>query len=349
MEVTHEILKKIPKLDLHRHLDGALSASTIKRIARKQNYTLPTEDPDELAKYVQVSPYCRSLAEFLKAFETFYPLLMNPKAMEIAAYEVSRDCFEDNVKYCELRFAPVLQAKGDYSMEEILDGVLTGCKKAHDELGIINPLILCCYRSETLESSIQTVNLALKYRHRGIVAVDLAGDEEHFPAKIHKQAFDLALKNHMPVTIHAGEAGGSENIKEAINVMGATRIGHGIKVVNDPELYQEVKVKQIPLEMCLTSNVQTTVASDYISHPFEQCYRDGLKVTINTDDPGVSHITLTDEYFLLKQYYHFSWDDIIKIASNSLTSSFTTEERKEKLRSEMKKEMESILEREVDI
>lgn len=343
MEVTYEKLKKLPKVDLHLHLDGALRVKTIYELAQHQNYKLPTDKLEELHKYVQVPENCRSLADFLKAFETFYPLLMNPDAMERVAYEVSEDCYKDNVKYCEIRFAPVLQAKGDYSMEEILDGVLKGLAKAHYEFGIINPLILCCYRSEPPETSIETVKLAIKYRNRGIVAIDLAGDEEHYPAEIHKEAFKLAQEHNFPITVHAGEAGAPKNIREAIEILGAQRIGHGIRIIEDKELYEYVKEKQIPLEMCLTSNVQTTVAKDYETHPFKRCFQGGLRVTINTDDPGVSNITLTDEYFLLKKYYNFGWQEIIKVLVNGIESSFTTEERKTKLKQEFEEEIKELL------
>lgn len=347
MEITYELLKKIPKIDLHLHLDGALRVNTIYELAKEQGYKLPTEDINELPKYVQVPPNCRSLSDFLKTFETCYPLLMNPYAMERIAYEVSEDCAKNNVKYCEIRFAPVLQAKGDYSMEEILNGVLKGLAKAHYKYDIINPLILCCYRSEPAETSIETVKLALKYRDSGIVGIDLAGDEEHFPAEIHKEAFDLAYKNNMFITIHAGEAGPAFNIKEALQLLHANRIGHGIKIIQDKELYNSVIEKQIPFEICLTSNVQTTVVKDYESHPFFKCFKDGLKVTINTDDPGVSNITLADEYFLLVKYYNFGWKDIIKILENGIDSSFTTLERKEKLKEEFKNEINNLLKDEV--
>ncbi len=343
MEVTYEKLKSLPKVDLHLHLDGALRVETIYDLAKKANYKLPTDDVNELANYVKVPKDCRSLGDFLKAFETFYPLLMSPDAMERAAYEVSEDCYKDNVRYCEIRFAPVLQAKGDYSMEEILDGVLKGLARAHNEFNIINPLILCCYRSESAETSIETVNLALKYRDRGIVAIDLAGDEEHYPASIHKEAFNIAKENNLPVTVHAGEAGKASNIREAIEVLGAKRIGHGIRVVDDKELYEYAKDKQIPFEMCLTSNVQTTVAKDYETHPFKKCFNDGLKVTINTDDPGVSSITLTDEYALLNKYYGFGWKEILKVLFNGIDSSFTTEARKKKIKEEYTAEIESLL------
>ncbi len=344
-----EFIQKLPKVELHLHLDGALRPGTILEAARKVGHKLPADNEEELKKYVCVSPDCNSLAEFLKCFEVFYPVLMDPEVMSRVAYEVCEDCHKQNIKYCEIRFAPILQAKGKYSMEEILNGVLDGLKRAHYEFGIINPLILCCMRSEDPQTSIETVELAHKYRDsyrsRAIVGIDLAGDEEHFPASPHKEAFELARKYGFSITVHAGEAGPPENIKEAIEELGASRIGHGIQIVKDKNLYKFVKEKQIPFEVCITSNVHTAVVKDYASHPFPQMYKDGLNVTINTDDPGISNITLSDEYFLLYERYGFSVDDIIKIIFNGIESSFTTEERKEKLKEDFLKEIKILRER----
>lgn len=342
MSLNYDLIKKLPKIDLHRHLDGSLRAKTILEIAGEQNFTLPADNEAEITKYVQVNKDCKSLTEFLKAFETFYPILMNPHAMERIAYEASEDAFKDNVKYCEFRFAPILQAKGDYSMEEILQGVLKGLKRAHNEFNIINPLILCCYRSESPESSLATVDLALKYSD-SVVAVDLAGDESNFPAEPHKEALIKAHDNNLYITVHAGEAGSVNNIREAVESLFASRIGHGIHIIDDQQLYELFKEKQIPLEICLTSNIQTTVAKDYPTHPFLQCYNDGLKVTINTDDPGVSSIVLSDEYNILSEYYNLSIEDIKKMIFNGIDSAFTTDERKEKLQEEFQHEIDDIL------
>lgn len=342
MKVSLELIKKLPKVDLHRHLDGSLRVNTIIEIAKKQNYSLPTNDPKELEKYVQVSKDCRSLGEFLKAFETFYPILMHPDAMERISYEASEDAYLDNVKYCEFRFAPILQAKNNYSMEDILNGVLKGLAKAHKEFNIINPLILCCYRSESPQSSIDTVKLALKYRDQGIVAIDLAGDEEHYSAADHIQAFQLAYENQLPITVHAGEAGSVNNIREAVETLYSSRIGHGIHIVDDENLYDYFIKNQIPLEMCLTSNIQTSVIDHYMSHPFPSCFKNGLKVTINTDDPGISNISLSDELFLLIQYYNFTLSDFKKIISNGIDASFTTFKRKETLRKELKEAFKKL-------
>lgn len=340
MEITYDTVKKWPKVDLHRHLDGSLRTRTIYEIAQRKGFRLPTDDPDRLGQYVQVPADCRSLSDFLRAFETFYPLLTDPAVMERAAFEVSEDAWKDNVKYCELRFAPVLQAKSGHSMEEILVAVLAGLKKAHDQYGILNPLILCCYRSEEASTSLETVELALKYKNRGIVAVDLAGDEEHYPAQPHNEALKWARENGMGITVHAGEAGPAGNIREAVNELHADRIGHGIHILDDRTLYKELIEKQVPFEMCLTSNIQTTVVKSFRQHPFPECFKQGLKVTVNTDDPGVSNITLTHELFLLKEQYHFNGKQIQAVILNGIDASFTTPERKTRMKQEFQAEFE---------
>ncbi len=342
MGVEYLYLKKLPKVDLHRHLDGSLRVETIYELAKEQNYKLPVDSVEELKNYVQVPENCNSLAEFLAKFETFYPLLEKPEAMERVAYEVSEDAYKDNVKYCELRFAPVLQAKGGHSMEEILDAVLRGLEKAHREFGIINPLILCCYRSEPPETSLETVKLAIKYRDRGIVGVDLAGDEEHFPAEIHKEAFQLAYENNLHITVHAGEVGAPSNMKEAVEILHADRIGHGIRLVEDEKLLQEFVDKKIPLEVCPTSNVHTNAVKSYEEHPLNKLLEAGVKVTINTDDPGISNITMSDELNVLQEKFNLDIEKIKELIFNGIDSSFTTDERKEKLRKEFKEEIEKL-------
>ncbi len=342
MKIDHTIFKQLPKVDLHRHLDGSLRVETIYNLAKEQNYKLPTDSIEELKNYVQVPENCNSLGEFLKKFETFYALLEKPEAMERVAYEVSEDAYNDNVTYCEFRFAPVLQAKGGHSMEEILDAVLRGLEKAHNEFDIINPLILCCYRSESAESSLETVNLALKYRDRGIVGVDLAGDEEHFPAEIHKEAFDLAKKENLNITVHAGEVGPPSNMKEAIEILHSNRIGHGIRLPEDRELLDFFVEKQIPLEVCPTSNVHTNAVKSYSEHPLKNLINAGVNVTINTDDPGVSNITLSDEYNLLIEKFNLDFKTIKKIMFNGINSSFTTNERKTKLKENLEQKLNEL-------
>ncbi|PIU82948.1 MAG: adenosine deaminase [Elusimicrobia bacterium CG06_land_8_20_14_3_00_38_11] len=328
--VPEEILKKIPKVDLHCHLDGCVRTPTIIELAKKQKVKLPTEDIEELNKYVQVSPDCRSLTEFLKAFEFFYPLLKNPYAVEKIGYELCEDAASENIKYLEVRFAPFLQAAENFNITDVVKICLDGLGQGSRDFKIGVGLILCCYRSIPKEANITTVELAKKYSDNGIVALDLAGDETRYPTRDFAEPFVLAKKYKIPFTVHAGESAGPESIKEAVK-LGASRIGHGVHLIDDTNLMEEIKEKEIPLEMCITSNVQTHVVADFESHPIKKFYDKGVIVTINTDDRSVSGIDLTNEYNVAVNRLGFDVSDLTKIIHNGINALFIPNKNKVEL------------------
>ncbi|HAX61167.1 MAG TPA: adenosine deaminase [Elusimicrobia bacterium] len=328
--VSTEVLKKIPKVDLHCHLDGSVRTSTILELAKKQKVKLPTENIEELNKYVRVSPDCRSLTEFLKAFEFFYPLLQNPYAVEKIGYELCEDAASENIKYLEVRFAPFLQTAENFKITDVVKICLDGLRQGSRDFKIGVGLILCCYRSIPKEANITTVELAKKYSGNSIVALDLAGDETIYPTRDFAEPFNLAKKYKIPFTVHAGESAGCESIKEAVK-LGASRIGHGVRLIDDANLMKEIKEKGIPLEMCITSNVQTHVVADFESHPIKKFYDNGVIVTINTDDRSVSGIDLTNEYNVAVNRLGFDVSDLIKIIHNGINALFTSNKNKTEL------------------
>jgi len=293
--MKEEYYKKIPKIDLHCHLDGSVRTQTILELAQKQNYKLPADNVEELRKYVRVPLDCKSLSEFLERFEIFYPLLKNPYAMERTAYELCRDCSKENVKYLEIRFAPVLQKTEDFPVPAVVEAVLKGVKRAEGEFPIKCGVILCLYRGTTDRDSAQTVLAALKYSDSGVCGIDVAGDESRYPLEDFRKHIEKCRENNLGITIHAGEAGGPENILDALE-MGADRIGHGVSLIKDPLLMERISDMGVPLEICLTSNVHTQVVSGYEDHPFMKFLENGVNITLNTDDRGVSGIDLTYEY-----------------------------------------------------
>lgn len=325
--VSAEILKKIPKVDLHCHLDGSVRTSTVLELAKKQKVKLPTDNIEELNKYVQVSPDCRSLTEFLKAFEFFYPLLQNPYAVEKIGYELCEDAASENIKYLEVRFAPFLQATENFKITDVVKICLDGLRQGSRDFKIGVGLILCCYRSIPKEANITTVELAKKYSDSGVVALDLAGDETKYPTRDFAAPFILAKKYKIPFTVHAGESAGSESIKEAVK-LGANRIGHGVHLIDDTDLMEEIKEKEIPLEMCITSNIQTHVIADLESHPIKFFFDSGVIVTINTDDRSVSGIDLTNEYNVAVNRLGFNVSDLIKIIHNGINALFIPNKNK---------------------
>ncbi len=330
MMVSTEVLKKIPKVDLHCHLDGSVRTSTILELAKKQNVKLPTENVEELNKYVRVSKNCRSLTEFLNAFEFFYPLLQNPYAVEKIGYELCEDAASENIKYLEVRFAPFLQATENFKITDVVKICLQGLRQGSRDFKIGVGLILCCYRSIPKEANIETVELAKKYTDSGVVAMDLAGDETRYPTRSFAEPLNLAKKYKIPFTVHAGESAGCESIKEAVE-LGASRIGHGVHLIDDTKLMEEIKEKEIPLEMCITSNIQTHVVADFESHPIKKFYDNGVIITINTDDRSVSGIDLTNEYNVAVNRLGFDMSDLIKIIHNGINALFIPNKNKAEL------------------
>lgn len=319
---TSLILKSLPKVELHVHIDGALRTQTISELAREQRIPLPTYDPVELEKFVTVTENCRSLSDFLSTFDVFYPVLKNPHAVERMTYELCEDLAKQNVVYAEIRFAPVLQSAPGFPLEEVVRCSLRGLNRARKDFQIDARLLLCCYRSEPPPTSVETVRLAQKYRGDGVVGIDFAGDETRFPASFHTDAFRLARQYDLPITVHAGEAGPVSNIREAIFELGAKRLGHATRLLDDPNLADMVCEKQIPIEICLTSNVQTQVVRDYREHPFPEFLRRGMFVTLNTDDPRVSNTTLEHEFSIAMKYYGLSLSDIARLILNAARASF---------------------------
>lgn len=322
----------LPKIDLHLHLDGALRVETIAELARARGCPLPTYDPCRLRRFVQVGPRCRSVREFLATFRYFYPLLSDGEALERVAYELCETEAADGVVYFETRFAPVLLAAGRFTMEDAVRAVLRGLRRGTRAFGGSARLILCCYRSAPPASSVATVCLARKYRDRGVAGVDIAGDERSYPVAPHQAAFDLAHRAGLPVTIHAGEGGPPANVREALFVQKAHRLGHAVHMAEDADLVAYVRDHAIPVEMCLTSNLQTRVVRRIEQHPFRRFLDAGVRVTLNADDPGVSRITLSDEYRLAVRAFGLSVGELGRVVGNAAEGSFLPDRERRSLR-----------------
>jgi len=314
--------KELPKIDLHLHLDGTIRVPTIAALGDELGIKLPSYDPKELAKYVQVNRDCRSLTDFLKRFEVFYPILPFAITQERIAYELCEDCARDNVIYFEARFAPVLATSKTFSMEDAVVAALEGFRRGQRDFGVRCGTILCCYRSVSVQENIDTVKLAHKYRDKGVVGIDLAGDENHFSAMPHAEAFALARKLEIPITIHAGEGGHPEHVREAVFTHGASRIGHGVSLQQDPELLKAVRDEGVTFEICLTSNLQTCTVPSAKAHPFRKFLDAQVRVTLNTDDPAISNITLTHEFEFAAREYHLKPAEVRGLLLNAAGAVF---------------------------
>jgi len=341
MKIHKDTLKKIPKVELHCHLDGSVRPETIIEIAKKQNKKLPSADAAELKKYIQVPQGCHSLTDFLKVFDFFLPFLKNPEAVERISYELCEDCAAENVRHIEVRFAPFLLTAENFSMEDVVKMCIRGLSQGSRDFHIKTGLILCCMRFLPEEVNIATVELAKKYLGEGVVALDLAGDESRYPTKNFSRPFRLAVRYEIPFTLHAGEADGPESISDALT-LGASRIGHGTNLIKDKTLFGIFKDENIPLEVCITSNVQTAVVKDFDSHPVAEFYKKGLKVTLNTDDRSVSGIDLTNEYDIFVNRLGFGMGDLAEVITNGIDSLFISGSEKSLLKKSFDEEFKKL-------
>ncbi|MEA2081574.1 MAG: adenosine deaminase [Elusimicrobiota bacterium] len=343
MKVAGETLVKFPKVDLHCHLDGSIRPETIFDIMKAAGAELPCDVPADIADYVQVDSSCRSLTDFLSKFEFFYPYLKSPESMERIAYELCEDAAKENIRYMEVRFAPCLQASEKVTQEDILKSVLAGFKKGERDFDIKTGSLLCAYRGTPGEDWEETYSLAEKFAGRGVCGMDLAGDESRFPGAPFAAIFDRARDAGIPVTIHAGEAAGWESVKEAVDVLHASRIGHGVRMAENNVFFNRMKDVGVVFEVCVTSNVQTGVCADYKSHPLADFYKKGIKTTINTDDRGVSNIDLTHEWNIVQTKCGLEIEDVLDMNIFAVEAAFCPDDMKNILKNRIQKETRDIM------
>lgn len=317
-----EVIEKLPKTDLHVHLDGSLRLSTILEIADKQRIELPAHDEDGLRRAMNLGENCGSLVEYLKAFDVTLRVLQTAESLTRAAYELAEDGARENVRYMEVRYSPMLHTRRGLKLTTVVEAVLEGLRAAHDKYGIESNVIICGIRNVSPESSLEMAELAVAYKNRGVVGYDLAGAEYDHPAKHHRAAFQLVRDNNINVTIHAGEAYGPESIHQAIHVCGAHRIGHGCRLREDGDLLHYVNDHRITLECCPSSNVQTGAIRDLASHPVKLYKSLGLRVTVNTDNRLVTDTTVSKELWLCHKVMGLSLEDLKAIVLSGFKSAF---------------------------
>ena len=340
MDFTPEILKNLPKAELHCHLDGSLRVNTILELALEQGVKLPSNNKKILESILMIGDKIGSLEEYLNKFDIILSVLQTPKALTIIAYELAMDCWEDGVRYLEVRYCPALHTKNGMNISDTIEAVLIGLKKAEKESGIITGIIICSLRNMPPTHSFKLSKLAVKYKNKGIVGFDLAGIEENFPAKKHKEAFYLILNNNINTTIHAGEAFGPKSIHQAIHICGAHRIGHGTRVYEDIDLLNYINNHRIPLEICLTSNIHTKTVSSISKHPFKYYINEKVRVTLNTDNRFISNTSLSNEYEIAINNFNLNENEIRTIIINGFKSAFLPHNKRRELIRQVTDELE---------
>lgn len=326
-----EYIQKMPKIDLHCHLDGSLPLETVCRLTGK---------PDLLITDLQADRDCDSLKTYLEKFDLPLLGMQTEEGLRTAAREFLVSLAEEEMMYVEVRFAPMLSVHPGLSCSRVLEAVIEGMKDGERATGIRWQVISCAMRHHTMEQNQRMLKAAREYLHQGVCAVDLAGDEASYPAKEFRPLFAEARKLGMPFTIHAGECGSAENIRESI-AMGAGRIGHGIAMRNQQDLMEEAARKRVGIELCPTSNFQTKAVKPGEEYPLAAFWKKGILATVNTDNRTVSQTTMTEELAYagrLMEREGIPADRAAeKLTENAITTSFLTEEEKASLFEVMRK------------
>jgi len=328
--------KKLPKAELHVHLDGAMRLDTIVELAKK----LPEElrFPRGFDFEAAVTPPKRcTLPEYLKAFDVTIAVLQTEAALERAAFELCEDAAKENVRYLEVRFAPLLHIELELTPRSIVQAVLRGLKQGEEKFGMYTGLILSAMRDRPPEHSMEVAQLVAQFQTKGVVAFDLAGPERLYPPQLHREAIALVRETGAHLTLHAGEGCCPEQIKAAID-LGTERIGHGVYLHKDPTLEAHVVELGIPLEVCPTSNLQVSgIMDSYADHPLKRYFDLGIPVTLNTDNRLMSHVDLSHEYKVVAKAFDWGEAEIRKLAETSITASFANDEVKATLLDEIAK------------
>jgi adenosine deaminase len=325
-----------PLTDLHRHLDGNIRLSTIWQLAQEHSIVLPADSLEKLKSKVQIQQKTADLLAFLEKMELGVSVLASEQACFRIAYENIEDAKLAGLDYVELRFSPVFMAQAhNLPVDQVVDAVIAGCKAGTKKYGVPVNLIGILSRSYGEATCHQELQALLRAKDE-IVALDLAGDEKGFPAIRFKQHFKLARDAGWNITVHAGEADGSHSIRQAIDELGATRIGHSVAAREDPHLMDFMANNNISIECCLTSNFQTGACTNIADHPIKTFMERGIVVTLNTDDPGVSGIEIGDEYKLAREVVGLTTEQLAQIQLNGVKVAFAADSVKRTLLSQLR-------------
>ena len=337
-----------PKIDLHLHLDGSFRPETVWQLVQEQGVESPADTPEGYREFIDKCVHSGSVNEYLKAFDA--PLLVMQDKESII--RITRELIEDLAKlglaYAEIRFAPQLHTQKGLSQDDAIEAVLEGRRLGMEAYPEISISIICCMmcvgpETANWDANMETARITHKYLDKGVVAIDLAGAEGIVPLSNFAPLFKVAREFNTPITCHAGDSQDWQTVKDAIE-MGATRIGHGHHIYENPELCRYASDHNIALEICPTSNIQCRTRASYPLHPAWNLYSMGIPVTINTDNMTMSRVTLDDEYDHCLKEMGFEYEDLILMNINSVKYSFMKEEEKGKLIARLERYLDEVSE-----
>ena len=339
--LTRELVRRLPKAELHVHLDGSLRPATMLDLAKQAGIPLPVSDAVALRKYMIVDN-AHDLEEFLTRFQVTIALLQTPEAIERVAYEMVEDAADDHLRYLEVRYCPALSTREGLSLDEVILAERRGLERGERDFGVRTGIINCSLRHLSPETSVEIAEHSVRMRPHGVVAFDLAGGEAGRMPGVHGEAFDIAVKGGLGITVHAGEAAGAESIAEAIHRCHAERIGHGTRLFEDPELEAYVRDRRISVEINITSNLQTHAVARASLHPVRRYLERGLNVTLCTDSWLMCGVLLTDEYWLAHTELGVTREEVDRMILHGFASAFLPWPEKQALVAAVKAELEEV-------
>ena len=318
--------RSLPKLELHCHLDGCLRLETAREIALATGVPLPPS----LRQALVAPDVCLDLADYIRRIDFALQLLQRPEDLFRVAEELMESWAAENVIYGEARFAPQYHTRNGMTMQQALDEVHAGLASGQKKFGVHFGIIVCCVRHQPAEVSLQVARLAVKNMDK-VCALDLAGDELRFGAANHLAAFALAEQAGLHRTVHAGEAAGAASVREALDLLHAERLGHGVRVEDPPQLLQELRQRETPLDMCPKSNLQTCAVSSLADHPAPRLLRQGLRVTISTDARTTSDSSVSQEFETMQRLHAWGPAEFWTCQHNAVRAAFVPESLRSQL------------------
>jgi adenosine deaminase len=321
----------LPKIDLHCHLDGSVRPQTIIDIAQQQGVSLPSYDINEIRSLMIAPETCQNLDEYLKRFELPLSVMQTQANIERISYEVFEDAALENIKYLELRFAPLFHLRDGLNLKQVIGSAIKGMKQAEKLFDIKGNFILSVIRTMPKDRVNELIDVGAFYLNKGVVAFDLAGSEQAGFCEDFVPYANYATEKGYQITIHAGEQGDGQNVYDAVSLLAAKRIGHGIGINSHANAYELVKREAVVLESCPSSNIQTKAVSELSHHPISAFYKDGVLVTINTDNRTVSNTTMTEEVRKVMEEFKLSQSDYFEIYKVSVEHSFASKSVKKHL------------------
>jgi len=321
--------RTLPKVELHLHLDCSLSYAVVSRLD-------PSVTQDEYRNDFIAPAKCMSLADVLKRASKSVALMQTEEQLRLVTFDVFEQLQQDTLFYAEMRFAPLLHTEKGLSAEEVVEIVEAAAASASQATGVEARLILCTLRHFSAEQSMQTAKLVERFKGTLVAALDIAGDEAGYPLDAHIPAFQFAAQNGIPCTAHAGEARGAECVWETLRELRPSRIGHGVRSIEDPTLVEHLRKERIHLEVCPTSNIRTNTCGTYAEHPIERLYEAGLSLSVNSDCLTLCDITPTQEYEKLHQVFGWDKTHFLQCNLNAIRASFLPETVKERLEGQLR-------------